>query len=444
MTHALAQSIPFAHSAPSWEQSQKQAWQQFETKGFPTRRDEEWKYTSVKDLAQSDWLVPQSPHAEKTQELTLPEDLQIFLWPFESRLVFINGFFQETLSNVPHVSGLSVQSLRSLLDNNNLAALEPFSQLKTSENAFSNLNRAFATNGVVLSLEPQTVVESPLHILSIFDESVSHDLSFDSESACALINPKHFVHMGHHSEMTLIETSVSFSDKRYLTNTAIDILLEPSAVLHHNILQEESKAGSHISNTRVQQKKASQYRHFHIDLGASLARHQKDVTLLEPEASVSLDGLYALKGQQHADHHTVIDHLCPHAQSRQLYKGLLDDQAHAVFNGKIFVRPQAQKTDSSQLNQNLLLSRKAQIDTKPQLEISADDVSCTHGATVGQIREEDLFYFESRCISKEQARRLLIEGFAQEALDEISKPAVRSFFSARLKERYLKDQGEQS
>jgi Fe-S cluster assembly protein SufD len=224
---------------------------------------------------------------------------------------------------------------------------------------------------------------------------------------------------------TVIESYVSLADGTCFTNAVTEVVLSEGAVLDHYRLQEESERSFHIGTTEVRQGRDSRYSSCAVSIGAALARHNLNVRLEDEHTESALDGLYVVTGRQHTDSHTSINHAKPRCTSRQLYKGILDGESRAVFNGKVFVREGALLTDARQLNKNLLLSSEATVDTKPQLEIFADDVKCAHGATVGQLEEEELFYLMSRGLQPARARALLTYGFAEDVISKIRIPSVR-------------------
>jgi Fe-S cluster assembly protein SufD len=223
----------------------------------------------------------------------------------------------------------------------------------------------------------------------------------------------------------VIENFVSRNGARYFTNAVAEVVLKDGASLEHYRLQRESNQAFHVTTTAAELGRSSRYDTTSINLGAQLARHDISVVMDHEGAETSVDGLYMVGSDQHTDTHSVIDHKQPHCNSHQLYKGILDGNGRAVFNGKIFVREGAQKTDAMQTNKNLLLSDKARVDTKPQLEIFADDVKCAHGAAVGQIDQEELFYLETRGIAPELGRNLLTYGFAEEVIAKIKIESIR-------------------
>jgi Fe-S cluster assembly protein SufD len=238
-------------------------------------------------------------------------------------------------------------------------------------------------------------------------------------------HPRVLIVAGRGSMATIIESYVSFGEEIYLTNAVAEVFAAEGSALTHYRLQEESERSFHIATTEVFQERGSNYSSCAISLGGGIARHNLNVALSDEHAETTIDGLYVVTGSQHVDNHTSIDHRKPRCNSHQLYKGILDGRSRAVFNGKVFVREGSLLTDARQLNKNLLLSREATVDTKPQLEILADDVKCSHGATVGQLDDEELFYLSTRGIRPESARALLTYGFAEDVISKIKLRSVR-------------------
>ncbi|HXC72184.1 MAG TPA: Fe-S cluster assembly protein SufD, partial [Pyrinomonadaceae bacterium] len=283
-------------------------------------------------------------------------------------------------------------------------------------NGLTALNTAFLQSGVFIWIPKNVALETPIQITFLADPSAPNSVNF----------PRVLIVAEENSAATVIESFVSNGDERYFTNAIAEIVVKDGARLDHYRLQRESHNAFHVSTTSAELGRASRYDTTSINLGAQLARHDVSVVMDHEGAETSVDGLYVVGPDQHTDTHSVIDHKKPHCNSHQLYKGILDGNGRAVFNGKIFVREGAQKTDAMQTNKNLLLSDKARVDTKPQLEIYADDVKCAHGAAVGQIDPEELFYLETRGIAPELGRNLLTYGFAEEVIGKIKLESIRA------------------
>jgi Fe-S cluster assembly protein SufD len=283
-------------------------------------------------------------------------------------------------------------------------------------NGFTALNTAFIFHGAFVYIPRDVKVDRPLHLLFISDPADANIVTF----------PRVLVVADENSSATVIESYASTSDKLYFTNAVVELVLKEGAHLDHYKIQRESSEGFHVASTNVDLGSNSSYDATTITFGAKLSRHNITVTMDHEGAECRVDGLYLVSGRQHTDTHSVIDHKQPHCTSHQLYKGILDGRSRAVFNGKIFVRHDAQKTDALQTNKNLLLSNEARVDTKPQLEILADDVKCAHGAAVGQIDEDELFYLETRGIHTDLARNLLTYGFAEEVIGKIKVDSIKA------------------
>jgi Fe-S cluster assembly protein SufD len=283
-------------------------------------------------------------------------------------------------------------------------------------NGLTALNTAFLQSGVFICIPKNVKLETPVQITFVTDAAAQANASF----------PRVLVVAEENSSATLIESFVSNGEGRYFTNAVAEIVLKDGAQLEHYRLQQESNKAFHVSTTSAELARATRYDTTSINLGAQLSRHDISVVLDHEGAETAVDGLYMVAADQHTDTHSIIDHKQPHCSSHQLYKGILDGNGRAVFNGKVFVREGAQKTDAMQTNKNLLLSDKARVDTKPQLEIYADDVKCAHGAAVGQIDPEELFYLETRGINPDLGRSLLTYGFAEEVIAKIKIESIRS------------------
>jgi Fe-S cluster assembly protein SufD len=388
---------------------------QFLLAGFPTRREEDWKYTDLSFLKKRsfNWTA----HEE---EITAAQIAPYLLANTEScQLVFIDGCFSAALSNIDDLpQGLDLTSLAEILFSQPellRTHLETIAEQTTS--SLMHLNAAFANDGVWLRVAKNAQIKQPVHLLFVSTAA----------SQQQMVNAFNVIELAENSQVTVFEQHVSINESPCFKNMVTTIRLQPGAILTHTKLQAEAKQTVHIAQTTVQQTRDSQFRSDSISLGAELARDNLHVALNENNASCTLNGFYTLSNKQHIDHHTRIDHFAPHCNSEENYKGILTDQAKGVFNGKVIVHPSAQKTQSRQINKNLLLSKTAEMNTKPELEIYADDVQCAHGATVGQIDEEALFYLRSRGLDEEQATALLTQAFCNDILDHIQHPAIANY-----------------
>lgn len=393
------------------------AMERFELLGFPTVADEEWKYTNVAAIARAGF----SPNIEGTHAVG-EGDLASFSYPEceTSRLVFVNGAYDAELSSL---TGLSPQvvalDFAAALNDERLAGLmrEHLGRVVDyNDNGFTALNTAFLGNGAVVLIPKGLAVENPLHLLFVAKSDSLDTASF----------PRVLVIAEENSQATIIESYVATGEQAYFTNAVIEIVLQPGARLEHYRVQDESPGAFHVATMKADLARSSKFDTISISLGARLSRHNLSVIMDEEGAECSVDGLYIMGNEQHTDTHSVIEHKLPRCTSRQLYKGILDDKSRAVFNGKVFVRHGAMGTDAQQTNKNLLLSKDAHVDTKPQLEIFADDVKCAHGAAIGQLDEDELFYLESRGIHPDLARNLLTYGFAEEVIAKIKIESIKA------------------
>ena len=394
------------------------AMDQFTELGLPSVKDEEWKYTNVAPIAAIDFK-PVILHATAESELEKEE-----LAPFrcvetaQSELVFLNGMLRKDLSSwsaIPEeVVAMDLSEAFADERYREIAWKHLAQQADYVADGFTALNTAFVSHGAFVYLPKNTVMKAPLHLL------------FISDGAQTASFPRVLVVAGENSSATLIESFGSVNDSSYFTNAVVEIVLKDGARLEHYKVQRENVEAFHVATTSADLGANSSYDSTTINFGAKLSRHDIHVTMDNEGAECWVDGLYLVTTGQHTDTHSVIDHRRPHCTSHQLYKGILDGKSRAVFNGKIFVRHDAQKTDAMQTNKNLLLSNEARVDTKPQLEILADDVKCAHGAAVGQIDEEELFYLKARGIHPDLARNLLTYGFAEEVIGKIKVESIRA------------------
>ena len=375
----------------------------------PTLRDEEWRFT---DLSQ---LTRLSFQPARTEIILQPADIERFHIPeAASRLVFVDGVYAPRLSSIAADGGVVVTHLAAG-QAEHAAAIEPHlgRHAEFRDNLFAALNTAFLQDAALILVPRDSALAAPLHVL------------FVATQKGAASYPRCLLTAESGSAVTLIEDYVSLQEEAYFTNALTEIVLGDNAQVQHVRVQRESPNGFHIANCAVSLARASRYRSISVALGARISRYDLKVVQTAEGADCSVDGLALIDGRQLADTHTFIDHAKPFGTSRQVHKCIAGGGAHAVFNGKILVRPGAQRTDSSQSSRNLLLSDKAHVDTQPQLEIFADDVKCTHGATVGQLDNEELFYLTSRGLSDAAARNLLTYAFGAEIIGRISVASLR-------------------
>ncbi|TWT65453.1 Fe-S cluster assembly protein SufD [Crateriforma conspicua] len=400
--------------------------------GLPTKRLEDWRFTNVTALAKRSYELASLGHSKDAtssdvinafvHEATLDEEFH--------RLVFINGCYCDQWSQTHDLpAGVTIDNLASVIDDRpDTVQSQLESNVHFDESAFAALNTAFINDGAVIDIPDGVVMDRPVHLvfLSIGNSQV-------------VSHPRNLIRVGKHSKADVIETYLGQGDA-YFTNAITQVSLEDSAKVDHHKLQHEQVGALHIALTSVDQRSNSNFRSHYFSTGASLARNELNCVLDGEEIETTLNGLYMPTGDQLMDCRTRIDHAKPHCNSHELYKGILDDKGKGVFNGKIFVHQGAQKTDAKQSNQALLLSDDAVVNTKPQLEIYADDVRCTHGATIGELDESAMYYLRSRGIPTERARKILIYAFANDVVQGVEIPAVRQHLeSILLAERALTD-----
>ncbi len=401
-------------AAPRWLADWRAAGaERFRTAGFPTLRSEAWRFTPLHALAESDFSVDAPPAPFEAAQL---QGL-LFGRAAENRLVFVNGRLRGDLSSLTHLSpGIELigfaeaQRSRPQLVEAHLGKAQGL-----DEQPFAALNAAFAGDGFVLHVAPDTRAEAPLEILWIGTGAEKPPV----------YHPRNLIVLGRGAHATVIEHHVGLCIGAYFSNSATGIALGEGAVLRHCKVQEESRQAFHIAATGARLAEGAHYDSFVFSVGGRLARNEIHASLEGRRAQCRLNGAYLGRGEQILDHTTVIDHRVPDTASRELYKGVLDGRARGVFQGKIVVRPGAQKTDGQQMNRALLLSDKAEIASKPELEISADDVKCSHGATAGELDDAALFYLRSRGIPEGEARRLLVEAFLAEVIDSVALAGMR-------------------
>ena len=404
-----------AVAGPDWVRALREsALRRFDTLGLPGPRDEKWRTTSVAPIAETEFAPAPRPDTTRIEE-RLPAAAKLDLGG--PRLVFVDGHPIRELSNhdetpdgvwvgsLAHALETIPERVRPLLTRRDPAGLE----------AFDALNAALAVDGAVVLADAGADAGPPVQLVY---------LSTGDRGATAS-HLRTIVAAERQARLQVVETHAGLNGEVYLTNAVTDVLAGDDARIDHCRIQLEGPAAYHVSNLHSRQGRDSRIDLHNLNLGGRLVRHDV-VSVLDGEgANCQLNGLYVTGEQQHVDNHTVLDHARPHGSSRELYKGVLGGRSRAVFNGRIIVRPDAQKTDAKQSNPNLILSTGALAHTRPQLEIYADDVKCTHGATVGRLDDEALFYLRSRGLSGTEARNLMIASFAGEVVERLKLPALR-------------------
>ncbi|MDQ2916573.1 MAG: Fe-S cluster assembly protein SufD [Pseudomonadota bacterium] len=406
----VAPTLPGAR-APWLSRVRRRALDRFAETGLPSQRDENWRYTSVAGIVKRPFTVlPDSAGRVTTPEIDAPG----FGRFSPHRLVFVDGRYVPALSAMgPLPGGVTLGSLGETLGDAS-EALEPFLSDDRHHTVFATLNTAFMADGLYLHLSRGTAIAEPIHAL------------FISTAEDAAAYPRNLIVAEDGAHATVIEHYAGLDGIGYLTNAVTQIFAAGNATIAHYKLQQETLRAFHIAGIHVAQSRASRLESHSIALGAALARNDITTAFDAEGCEATLNGLYLAGGRQHVDHHTRIDHAKPHGTSREYYKGILDGAARGVFNGKVVVHPGAQHTDAHLANHNLLLSKAAEVDTKPQLEIDADDVKCTHGATVGQLDDAQMFYLRSRGVDEAMARSLLTYAFAHDVIERIRIAPLRA------------------
>lgn len=408
---------------PWLKRAREAALARFVETGFPTLRDEEWKYTSVAQIEAGRFSF-----APSAQSAVTPDQIDALALAGAHVLVFVDGRHVPALS--PALSrlgalaaGVTLGSLAELLerDPQRLRGLWPESVGELS--GFSALNAACAADGAYVELAPGVVLAEPIQLL------------FISSEANLATHCRNVVVAGAGSRACIVEHHATFGAANYFSNTVTELVIGASAEIEHHKLQDESPAAFHVAAVQADLAEHSRLLSGSFALGGALARTDIRVALNAEGADCTLDGLYMGSGRRHVDQHTRIDHAKPRGTSRELYKGVLDGASRAVFNGRVIVHPGAQHSDAVQSNRNLLLSEHAEVDTKPQLEIYADDVQCSHGATVGQLDAEQIFYLRSRGIADAAARALLTYAFAAEMIERVRLAPLRDRLASLLRAR---------
>lgn len=431
-----AQFAALQHAAPlpdPLSALREDAFRCFGRLGFPTSRLEAWRFTNIAPVAEIPFQTPREP-GEIDGTVIDPWRLPASGGP---EAVFVNGRFSPALSDLSGLPpGVRVRSLAAAAGDEAVGrggCAAQVGRLARFENhAFTALNTAFLRDGAVIEVDGGVVFEPPVHLLFVSS----------SARAPVLSQPRVLLTAGAGSEIRVAESHVGAGEAPYLSNAVTEVRADDDAVVDHYTVVRQADAAYHVGALAVRLGRASNFSSHTITAGGAIVRNEAGVVLGGEGGECTLNGLYLANGRQLVDNQTTIDHAVPHCDSHELYKGILDGRSRAVFNGKIVVRLDAQKTDARQSNKALLLSEDAQITTKPQLEIFADDVKCTHGATVGQLDPDALFYLRSRALSAAQARQLLIHAFAADLLGRIKVEAIRRRLDALLLERLPTRTGE--
>jgi len=405
--HRLSKHSP---ESENWAGIRENSFQNLNTTNFPHKRIEEWRFLDLKPFTRTDFV----PFSEAG---TLPAaDIEQYYIPESdrSRLVFINGTYQEKYSSIGGLgNGVTFGNLADYADHE--ATEEYLNKLVNYENdIFVPFNGLMFEDGAFIHLEKGAKAEAPIQILNLYTDS----------KQAFIATPRMLVVAEEESDVTIIEDHIGLSENEYMTIPVCEVKAKQKAHIHHVRIQRDSRSALHVSRPIAYVEKNAEYHSYTITLGAKLSRNEPRVVQEDEEVDFTLDGLVLIDGDQIADTHSVMDHRFSHANSHQLHKVVVNGKAHSIFNGKIFVRRDAQKIDSFQENRNLLLSEDGLVNTKPQLEIFADDVLCSHGATIGQLDPEEVFYLQSRGMTEEKAKEVLTYAFALETIENMKVESV--------------------
>ncbi len=411
--------------SPAWLRMLREgAMAEFRKVGFPTTLNEDWHYTNPSAIAEGGFVLgSESAHGVTATDVD-PFTMGA-AWPL---LVFVNGHIDLALSRLDAMpAGVRVVALaQAVADGDGSLERRLGAVASFDEHAFTALNTAFLRDGAVIHVARDVEAAVPIHLLFLSEGGADG----------TIVHPRVIINAERHSKATVIESWGALGTPRYATNSVVEISVAEGATLTHLKVQRESAEAFHVATAQVNQAKDSHFVSFVYASGARLSRTNVYTHLNGPGCGSTLNGLMLANGTQHIDVQTRIEHIAPNCYSRELYKGVLDGEGHGVFNGKVYVHPEAQKTDGKQENHTLLLSERAQIDTKPQLEIFADDVRCTHGATIGRLDVNAEFYMKSRGIGAAEARKLLVYAFAADVLETIECEPVRHGLEALVLQRF--------
>ena len=423
LINKFTEPLELSHSnTPAWlYPTRRDAAARFTDSGLPTRRHEDWRFTNIQPIANTDFS-PASSDCTANASHMLYNELE------GTRLVFVNGNFSASQSRLEDTDGVfAVPLSRAFAEHGQLVEKHIAQYADVDANPFAALNTAAIKDGAFIAVKDNTVCKNPIHVIYLSDAPDGPTVS----------HPRSLLVLGANSQVTVIESFGGKNGQVYLANAVTEVVLGENAYVDHYKIQMESTSAFHVATMQVLLNRGSNFSSHVVNHGGKIVRNDANATMGGEGAECTLNGISLGHDEQLIDNHTSIDHAEPHCDSHELYKNIFDGNSRGVFNGKIFVRQDAQKTDAKQTNQTLLLSPNAQINTKPQLEIYADDVKCTHGATIGQLSAEQMFYLRSRGINKAQAQSLLTYAFASDVVSRIKVEPVRQALDAVL----LSEQG---
>lgn len=408
-------------SIPQIVELRKKAFQSFLNQGLPSTRDEDWKYTSLSVLEKANFLATSTSPAASVSKEQIEQYLLSDL--SKTHLVFVDGAFSAELSSVVEQDGLTVCSIKALASNSANKTFEKyFSTSVGAAKPLFSLNTAYVADGAFVQIQKGVELAQPIHLVFLCSGAVEK----------ATNNSRVLIVAEENSKAEIIESYIGLKDSEYLTSNVTEVFLEKSASVHHYRIVREAKNAIHISNLEAHQQSNSRFLTHAFNFDGKLIRADINAVLDGEEIFSGLYGLNVLSANQQIDNNTVLDHAKPHCESDEQYRGIYADKSRGIFSGTIIVRPDAQKTNAIQSNQSILLSDDAESNSRPQLKIWADDVKCTHGATVGQLDENALFYLRSRGIPKAQARNILVHAFASDVVNQVEHEILREYLEGLL------------
>jgi Fe-S cluster assembly protein SufD len=385
----------------------------FESKGFPTKKEEAWKYTSLNSVLKNDFSV----FPKRENSIEFKDVKQFFLHEIDTyKLVFVDGKFSSFLSSTTH-EGIDVCLLSSVLTKPKYKMVLDtyFNQIASKDESLTTLNTAFAQEGAYINIPKSKVADKPIEIIHF---------STGEESAL-MVQPRNLIIVGENAHVQIIERHQSLNSNPVLTNSVTEIFAQKRAIVDYYKIQNDEQTANLIDNTYISQKQESRVAVHTFSFGGNITRNNLNFYHFGERIDSTLKGITIIGDKQHVDHYTLVNHATPNCESHQNYKTILGGSSTGVFNGKIFVEKEAQKTDAFQQNNNILLSDKATINAKPQLEIFADDVKCSHGCTIGQLDESAMFYMQQRGIPQKEAKALLLYAFSNEVIESIKIPELK-------------------
>ncbi|TRX52428.1 Fe-S cluster assembly protein SufD [Fulvivirga sp. M361] len=408
--------------------TRKEALETLKTQGFPDTRNEEYKYTNITKALEKKFSFQEEP---TTLSLKKEEIEDRFIKGLDAhRLVFINGEFSRDYSDFSEDAGLEIIDLPTAIRSGHEALTAHFGKYADyGKDAFIALNTSLAKNGTFIQVSANKVIDRPICIYYINDTSSNQTYNY----------ARNLILGGENSQATILEVHSDLGAHESFSNVVSEIVVKQRARISHFILQSEQEKGYHVGTTQVVQEKDSYFANYAFTTSGEMIRNNLNIDLIAERCETHMYGLYLLNGKAHVDNHTTVDHQQPNSFSNELYKGIIEDRSRGVFNGKIYVRQAAQKTNAFQSNKNILLSDTAVVNTKPQLEIWADDVKCSHGCTTGQLDEDAMFYLRARGLSKDSARALLLYAFATEVVENVTIQPVKDYLESVISTRLHKD-----